>query len=343
MTRALRPAAAAFLLAAVVLVGTVGAARAGTLDDVRHRGSLKCGINTGLAGFAAPDDKGVWHGFDVDFCRAVAAAVFGDASKVQYTHLTTKNRFTALRSGEVDMLSRDTTWTFSRDVDLQLTFVGIVYYDGQGFMVPKKLEVKSATELDGASVCIQTGTTTELNLNDYFKRHHMRYEPVPIDTSTEARAAYLAGRCDVYTTDSSGLAVIRAGFDRPDAHVILPEIVSKEPLGLIVRQGDDQWADIVRWTLNAMIAGLEHGITSANVRETAKDTASPEVARLLGKRPLQGIRALGLAPDWAVKVLAQVGNYGEVFDRNLGPLGLKRSGANRLWENGGLLYAPPFR
>lgn len=322
-----------------------GQASAATLDDVRARGHLNCGINTGLVGFAAPDDKGVWRGFDVDFCRAVAAAVFGDASKVKYTNLTGKTRFTALRSREIDVLSRNTTWTFSRDVDLQLTFVGVNYYDGQGFMVPKKLGVKSAKDLSGASVCIQTGTTTELNLSDYFRTNRMTYQPVPVETNAEALTNYLANRCDVYTTDASGLAASRVATDNPEAHVVLPEIISKEPLGPLVRQGDDQWADIVRWTLNAQIAAEEYGVTSANVAKMAATTTNPEIARLLGKSELQGRAGLGLAPDWAVKIISQVGNYGEVFGRNLGvktPLGIER-GLNDLWTNNGLMYAPPFR
>lgn len=322
-----------------------GAAAAATLDTVRARGHLKCGINTGLVGFAAPDDKGVWRGFDVDFCRAVAAALFGDAGKVKYTNTTGKTRFTALRSGEIDVLSRNTTWTFSRDADLQMTFAGVNYYDGQGFMVPKNLSVKSARDLGGASVCIQTGTTTELNLADYFRTHGMTYKAVPIETNAEALSNYLAGRCDVYTTDASGLAATRAATDKPDDHTILPEIISKEPLGPVVRQGDDQWADIVRWTLNALIAAEEFGITAANVRSMAKQTKSPEVRRLLGAEELQGRAGLGLAPDWAVNVISQTGNFGEIFERNLGPktpLGIAR-GLNAQWKKGGLIYAAPFR
>lgn len=322
-----------------------GVAAAGTLDTVRTRGHLKCGINTGLAGFASPDDKGIWKGFDVDFCRAVAAALFGDADKVKFSNLTGKTRFTALRSGEVDLLSRNTTWTFSRDADLQLTFAGVNYYDGQGFMVPKNIGVKSARELNGASVCIQTGTTTELNLADYFRTHKMTYKAVPIETASEALSNYLAGRCDVYTTDASGLAATRAATEKPDAHAILPEIISKEPLGPVVRQGDDQWADVVRWTLNAQIAAEEFGVTSANAKTLAKKTRNPEVRRLLGVEELQGRAGLGLAPDWAVNIIVQVGNFGEVFERNLGaetPLGLSR-GLNAQWTKGGLLYAAPFR
>ena len=318
---------------------------AGTLDNVRTRGHLKCGINTGLVGFASPDDKGVWRGFDVDFCRAVAAALFGDATKVKYTNLTGKTRFTALRSGEIDLLSRNTTWTFSRDTDLQLTFVGVNYYDGQGFMAARKLGVKSAKDLNGASICIQTGTTTELNLADYFRVNRMTYQSVPIETSSEALSNYLARRCDVYTTDASGLAATRAATDNPAAHMVLPEIISKEPLGPVVRQGDDQWADVVRWTLNALIAAEEFGIASTNVEKMARDTKNPEVRRLLGTEELQGRSALGLSKTWAIDIISQVGNYGEIFDRNLGkdtPLGIAR-GLNSQWKDGGLMYAPPFR
>ncbi|MDA0241609.1 MAG: amino acid ABC transporter substrate-binding protein, partial [Proteobacteria bacterium] len=280
---------AAGLIGAVAISSMAGAA---TLDDVRKRGHLQCGINTGLPGFAAPDDKGVWRGFDVDLCRAVAAAVFGDASKIKYTNLTGKTRFTALRSGEVDMLSRNTTWTFSRDVDLQLTFVGVNYYDGQGFIAPKALGVKSVKDLGGASICVQTGTTTELNLAEYFSTNKMTYKPVPIEDNTEARNNYLAGRCDVYTTDASGLAASRAAFQKPDDHMVLPEIITKEPLGPAVRQGDDQWADIVRWTLNAMIAAEELGLTSKNAKSLMGSTKNPEVKRLLGASELQGRKAL---------------------------------------------------
>lgn len=324
---------------------TAGLANAATLDDVRKRGHLKCGINTGLPGFAAPDDKGIWRGFDVDFCRAVAAAVLGDGNKVKYTNLTGKTRFTALRSGEIDLLSRNTTWTFSRDVDLQLTFIGVNYYDGQGFLIPRKLGVTSAKQLGGASICIQTGTTTELNLADYFRINKMKYQPVPVETMSEARTNYLAGRCDTYTTDASGLAASRAATNNPDAHMVLPEIISKEPLGPVVRQGDDQWADIARWTLNALIAAEEMGVTSKNVVAMSKGTKNPEINRLLGKANLQGRQALGLASDWAVKVISQVGNYGEIFEANLGKntkLGIAR-GVNAQWKDGGLMYAAPFR
>ncbi len=327
-----------------MLLLTAGAG-AGTLDDVRKRGHLRCGINTGLAGFASPDDKGVWQGFDVDYCRAVAAATLGDATRVRFTNLTGKTRFTALRSGEIDLLSRNTTWTFSRDADLQLTFVGVNYYDGQGFLVPAKLGVRSAKQLDGASICIQTGTTTELNLAEYFRINGLRYRSVPVETFTEARSVYLSGRCDAYTSDASGLAAARAAMAAPDAHVVLPEIISKEPLGPVVRQGDDQWADIARWTLNALVAAEELGIRSDNARDIAATSANPELRRLLGTEALQGREALGLSATWALDAIVQVGNYGESFERHLGgrsPLGIAR-GLNALWTQGGLLYAYPFR
>ena len=320
-----------------------------TLDVVKERGVLKCGSNTGLAGFGNPNDDGVWEGIDVDVCRAVAAAVFGDASKVEYVPLTTKVRFTVLQSGEVDMLSRNTTWTLQRDVELGLEFVGVNYYDGQGFMVPASLGVNSATELDGASVCIQVGTTTEMNLADYFSANGMSYEAVPVETNSEADAAYTAGRCDVYTTDASGLYASRAGYPDPSAHVVLPEIVSKEPLGPSVRHGDSAWADIVRWSLNAMIIGEEKGITSANVDEM-KNSKDPEVLRLLGVNQVGDTGAgygqwLNLSDDWAYNILQQVGNYSESFERHIGPntpINIQR-GLNALYKDGGILYAPPFR
>lgn len=319
-------------------------AAAGTLDDVKAAGELKCGVTTGLVGFAAPDANGAWKGFDVDFCRAVAAAVIGDPEKVQFTPTTGKTRFTALASGEVDVLARNTTWTFSRDVDLKFTFVGVNYYDGQGFLVPKELGVASAKDLDGATVCIQTGTTTELNLADFFRSNNISYEPVPIETNAEAQQQYLAGACDVYTTDASGLAATRASFENADAHVLLPEIISKEPLGPLVRHGDDQWGDIVRWTLNALVTAEELGITSANIAEMQKGTDNPEVNRLLGTEgDLGGM--LGLDSDWAVRAISAGGNYGEIFEKNIGeatPIGLAR-GLNAQWTQGGLIYSPPFR
>ena len=329
--------------AGAALALSLSVAHAGTLDDVKAKGYLDCGISTGVAGFAYTDDKANWQGFDPAVCKAIAAAIFGDISKVKYTTTTGKTRFTVLRAGEVDMLARNTTWTYVRDVDLKLEFVGVNYYDGQGFMVPKSLGVKSAKELSGASVCIQTGTTTELNLADYFRANNMKYEPVPIETNEEARKGYLAGRCDVYTTDASGLAATRSTFDDPKAHVILPEIISKEPLGPLVRHGDSDWGDVVRWTLNAMIIAEELGITSKNVDEM-KGSTNPEVKRLLGVEGDYG-PMMGLSNDWAYNAIKMVGNYGEVFETFVGaatPIGLER-GLNALWTKGGILYAPPFR
>jgi general L-amino acid transport system substrate-binding protein len=321
-----------------------GAAAAGTLEDVKARGKLNCGVTTGLVGFAAPDANGEWEGFDVAVCRAVAAAVLGDGSAVEFVPTTGKTRFTALASGEIDMLARNTTWTFSRDVDLKFTFVGVNYYDGQGFMVPKELGVSSAKDLDGATVCIQTGTTTELNLADFFRANNISYEPVPIETNAEAQQQYLAGACDVYTTDASGLAATRATFEAPGDHALLPEIISKEPLGPLVRHGDDAWGDVVRWTLNALITAEELGVTSANIGEMAASTNNPEVARLLGTEGNLG-EMLGLDAGWAKAAIMVGGNYGEVFAKNIGedtPIGLSR-GLNAQWTNGGLIYSPPFR
>ena len=333
-----------FFLGAAFAALIASPAAAGTLDDVKAKGSLDCGVSTGLVGFAAPDDSGEWKGFDVAVCRAVAAAVLGDPSAVKFVPTTGKTRFTALASGEVDMLARNTTWTFSRDVDLGFEFVGVNYYDGQGFMVPKELGVSSALELDGATVCIQTGTTTELNLADYFRANNMSYEPVPIETNAEAQQKYLANACDVYTTDASGLAATRATFEDPTAHVVLPEIVSKEPLGPLVRHGDNQWGDIVRWTLNALITAEELGVTAANADELATSSNNPEVKRLLGTEGDLGAM-FGLDADWAKRAIKVGGNYGEIFETNVGPstaIGLGR-GLNALWTQGGILYSPPFR
>lgn len=332
-------------LGALTVAGLAAvAASAGTMDDVKARGKLNCGVTTGLVGFAAPDANGEWSGFDVAVCRAVAAAVLGDASAVEFVPTTGKTRFTALASGEVDMLARNTTWTFSRDVDLKFEFVGVNYYDGQGFMVPKALGVSSAKELDGATVCIQTGTTTELNLADFFRSNNISYEPVPIETNAEAQQQYLAGACDVYTTDASGLAATRATFEDPSAHVLLPEIISKEPLGPLVRHGDNEWGDVVRWTLNALISAEELGITSANIGEMSAGTNNPEINRILGTEGTLG-EMLGLDAEWAKRAIAAGGNYGEVFAKNIGentPIGLAR-GLNAQWTDGGLLYSPPFR
>ncbi|KZY52786.1 amino acid ABC transporter substrate-binding protein [Sulfitobacter sp. KE29] len=321
-----------------------GAAGAATLDDVKARGKLNCGVTTGLAGFAAPNANGEWEGFDVAVCRAVAAAVLGDKNAVEFVPTTGKTRFTALASGEIDFLARNTTWTFSRDTDLKFDFVGVNYYDGQGFMVPKALGVSSAKDLDGATVCIQTGTTTELNLADFFRKNNISYEPVPVETNAEGQQQYLAGACDTYTTDASGLAATRATFENPDEHVLLPEIISKEPLGPLVRHGDNDWGDITRWVLNALIAAEELGITSANIEEMTGNTNNPEVARLLGTEGTLG-EMIGLDADWAKRAIMAEGNYGEIFAKNIGeetPIGLAR-GLNAQWTDGGLLYAPPFR
>ncbi len=330
------------LTATAVMAGAVGAA---TLDDVKARGELNCGSNAGLAGFSAPDANGVYQGFDVAMCRAVAAAVLGDTMKVKVVPLSSETRFTALSAGEVDMLSRTSTWTYSRDTDLKLDFVGVNYYDGQGFMVKKSLGVSSAKELDGATVCIQTGTTTELNLADYFKSNGMTYQPVPLKDNAEAEQQYSSGACDVYTTDASGLAATRATFADASEHLILPEIISKEPLALVVRHGDNQWADIVKWTFNALLTAEEFGITAANVDDMAATPgANPEINRLLGSEGELGAM-MGLDKDWAVRAIKAGGNYGELFEANIGaatPIGLSR-GLNALWTQGGLQYSPPFR
>jgi len=330
-------------LAATGLVA--GMAAATTLDDVKARGELNCGSNTGLAGFGLPDANGTWVGFDVAVCRAIAAAVLGDPTKVKFVPTSGQTRLTALASGEIDVLVRNTTWTFSRDVDLKLDFVGVNYYDGQGFMVPKALGVSSAKELNGATVCIQTGTTTELNLADFFKANNMTYTPVAIESNAEGIQQYLAGACDAYTTDASGLASTRASFAAPDEHIILPEIISKEPLGPLVRHGDNQWGDIVRWTLNALITAEEFGVTSANLEEQVANSTNPEVQRLLGTSTDDLGAMLGLDKEWARRAIAASGNYGEIFAATIGeatPIGLAR-GLNAQWTQGGLLYSPPFR
>ncbi|MBW7057701.1 amino acid ABC transporter substrate-binding protein [Paracoccus bogoriensis] len=332
-------------VAAASLVASIGLAQEGsTLAQVKERGELNCGVNTGLVGFAAPDANGNWTGFDVALCRAVAAAVLGDGNKVRFVPTTGQTRFTALASGEVDVLARNSTWTFSRDTDLALDFVGVNYYDGQGFMVRKDLGVTSAKELDGATVCIQTGTTTELNLADYFRANGMNYTPVNIDSNAEGEQQYMAGACDAYTTDVSGLAATRAAFADPENHVILPEIISKEPLGPAVRHGDNNWGDIVRWTLNALIAAEEYGVTSRNIEELVRSSNNPEVQRLLGVSDDLGAM-MGLDAEWARRAIMTSGNYGEIFAANIGeqtPIGLAR-GLNAQWTQGGLLYAPPFR
>ncbi|MCW9034211.1 MAG: amino acid ABC transporter substrate-binding protein [Rhodospirillales bacterium] len=338
--KVLKTLAVASALTATAMVGAVSA---DTVDDVKKKGFVQCGVNGGnLTGFSSVNDKGVWEGIDVDVCRAVAAAVFGDASKVKYTPLTAQQRFTALQSGEIDILSRNTTWTLSRDTKLGLNFVGVNFYDGQGFMIKKALGVKSAKELDGATVCVEPGTTTELNLADYFRANKMAFKPVVIENMNEVVAAYLAGRCDVYTTDASGLASQRmTSVPNPDDHIILPEIISKEPLGPVVRHGDDKWMDIARWSMTAMVEAEEKGITSKNVDAMLKSN-DPGIKRLLGVTAGLG-EALGLDEKWAYNIIKQVGNYGESYEMHIkAKLGLDR-GVNDLWTRGGLMYANPAR
>ena len=332
-------------VAAVTLAGVATAAYAGKeLDAIKARGQLICGVSTGVAGFASADSQGKWTGIDVDVCRAVAAALFGDADKVKYVPTTAQQRFTALQSGGVDLLARTTTYTLTRDTALGFDFTGVNYYDGQGFMVNKKLGVKSAKELNGATVCVQPGTTTELNLADYFRANKMSFKPVVIEKIEEVRAAFFAGRCDVFTTDASGLYATRAAnAPTPDDYIILPEIISKEPLGPVVRHGDNQFADIVRWSLFAMIEAEEYGITSKNIDEMMKSD-NPTIKRILGVTPGMG-KALGVDEKRVYNIIKQVGNYGESFDRNVGmgsPLKIAR-GQNELWTKGGLQYAPPIR
>ena len=332
------------VIAAVAAASFIAAgAQAATIDDVKRKGHLQCGVSQGLPGFSNPDTKGNWTGLDVDLCRAVAAAIFGDADKVKFTPLSAKERFTALQSGEVDILSRNTTWTLVRDTALGLNFAGVNYYDGQGFMVRKDLGVKSALELDGASVCVNIGTTTELNLSDYFRANSMKFKPVVFEKADEVVAAYDAGRCDVYTTDQSGLAAQRIKLKAPDEHTILPEVISKEPLGPVVRHGDDQWLDIVKWSLYAMVQAEEFGLTSANV-DKMKGSNNPGIKRLLGIEGDMG-KNLSLPSEWAYNIVKQVGNYGESFDKHVGPnttLQLPR-GVNSLWTKGGLMYPMPIR
>lgn len=337
------------VVAAVMLIaGTLGIApaRAGaTFDAVKKRDALRCGVNTGLAGFSIADDKGHWSGLDVSYCRAVAAAVLGDATKVQFVPLSAQARFTALQSGEIDLLSRNTTWTLTRDASLGLNFAGVTFYDGQGFMVPKALGVKSVNDLDGAAICVQSGTTTELNLADYFRTHGMSYKPVVFEGYEELLTAFFNGRCQVYTTDMSGLAAIRAmNAPNPADYVILPETISKEPLGPVVRRGDDKWFAIAKWVLYAMLQAEESKVTSANVDDMKAQSKNPVVQRLLGTSGDMGPK-LGLDKDWAYRVIKQVGNYGEVFARTVGaksPIGLAR-GRNALWLDGGLMYPMPIR
>ena len=332
----------AWLAGAAFSAAAAFSANAGTLDQIKARGSLICGSNIGLAGFALPDDQGVWKGLDVDECRALAAAIFDDPNKVKFLPINAKDRPTILASGEIDVLIRNTTWTLSRETG-GMFFTGVNFYDGQGFMVRKKLGVDSALKLDGASVCIQQGTSTELNLADFFRANKMKFEPVSFATDEETVKAYDSGRCDVYTTDASGLYAERLKLAAPDDHMVLPEIVSKEPLGPSVRKDDIQWFQIVQWVHYALITAEEDGVTKANVDEKLKSD-NPEIRRLLGLEGDFG-KGLGLTNDWAYRIIKAVGNYGESFDRNVGdgsPIKIKR-GLNALWNKGGLQYAPPIR
>lgn len=313
-----------------------------TLDTIKQRGSLRCAVNTGLLGFSAPDSQGRWGGIDADFCRAVAAAILGDADKVQFVGTNAQNRFTVLQAGEVDMMSRNTTWTSSRDATLGSVFTGVLFYDGQGFMVPKKLGVKSAKDLDGATICVQPGTTTELNLSDFFRSNKMTFKPVVIAELNQIEQAFFAGRCDVYTTDISGLAATRLKAANKDDYVILPVAISKEPLGPMVRRGDWEFFNIVKWTLFGLLEAEEMGVTSANVdAKKAEAGNNPPLQRLLGLSGDAG-KGMGLDNEWMVKAIKAVGNYGEMYDRNIGPLGIPR-GLNAQWTQGGLMYAPPIR
>ncbi len=332
--------------AAVSATVAVAPAHAGkTVDAIKARGSIVCGVNTGLAGFSAADSQGNWTGLDVDTCRAIAAALLGDGNKVKWVPLTAQQRFTALQSGEVDILARNTTWTLTRDASLGLSFTGVTYYDGQGFMVPVKTKVKSAKQLKGATVCVQSGTTTEKNLTDFSRANNLDMKPVVFEKQEAATGAYFSGRCIAFTTDASGLASVRNQEAKdPKEHVILPELISKEPLGPVVRRGDDEWFAIAKWVIFGLIEAEEYGITQANVDKMAKESKDPVVMRILGTSEDTG-KLLGLDKDWMVRAIKTTGNYGEIFERNVGPktpIGLPR-GVNELWSKGGIMYAPPVR
>ncbi|MBQ8103573.1 MAG: amino acid ABC transporter substrate-binding protein [Afipia sp.] len=340
---ALIPVLAAFAMQAAHAQSQDKPKDRGTLQSIKDRGSLSCGVSQGLPGFSAPDDKGNWAGLDVDLCRALSAAIFNDPTKVKFVPLSAKDRFTALQSGEIDVLSRNSTWTLSRDTSLGLNYTGISYYDGQGFMVRKSLKVNSALELNSASICVQTGTTNEQNVSDYFKGNNMKYELIAFGTADETVKAYESGRCDVFTSDVSQLYAERLKLAAPGDHAVLPEVISKEPLGPVVRHGDDQWFDIVKWTLFAMINAEEYAVTQKNVDEMAK-SSKPELKRIFGTDGNLG-EQLGLTKDWVTRIIKATGNYGESFDRNVGAgskLGIAR-GLNKLWNQGGLQYAPPIR
>ena len=328
-------------VAAALAVPALAAHAGPTLDAIKSKGVLRCGVNTGLLGFSAPDSQGKWTGIDADFCRAVATAILGDPNKVQYVPTNAQNRFTALQSGEVDMLSRNTTWTSSRDASLGSVFAGVLFYDGQGFMVKKSANISKASQLNGATICVQPGTTTELNLTDYFRVKRMSFKPVVIAELNQIEQAFFAGRCDVYTTDRSGLAATRLKAPKPDDYVVLPEAISKEPLGPMIRRGDWEFFTIVRWTLNGLIEAEEYGLSAANADKLKAESKDPPIQRLVGTSGDVG-KGMGLDNDWLVKVVKAVGNYGEMYARNIGPLGLAR-GQNALWTDDGLMYAPPLR
>ena len=334
------------ILSVICSLAMVPSAFAGTLDTVKDQGFFNCGVSQGVPGFSNPDSDGNWSGIDVDVCRAVSAAIFGNPDKVKYVPLTAKERFTALQSGEIDVLSRNTTWTLSRDAQIGLEFAGVNFYDGQGFMVRKDSGITSAMELGGASVCTNLGTTTELNMADFFRANGMDYEPVVFEKADEVVGAYDEGRCDTYTTDKSGLAAQRTKLADPDAHVVLPETISKEPLGPVVREGDGDWADVVRWSLNAMIEAEEFGLSQSNAKTTCAMTSNPVVARLCGKEGATGA-GLNLGESWSYDIVTMVGNYGDVYEKHVGentPVGLARAGSpNASYKNGGVLYAPPAR
>ena len=334
------------VLSVICSLVMVPSAFAGTLDTVKEQGFFNCGVSQGVPGFSNPDSDGNWSGIDVDVCRAVSAAIFGNPDMVKYVPLTAKERFTALQSGEIDVLSRNTTWTLSRDAQIGLEFAGVNFYDGQGFMVRTDSGITSAMELDGASVCTNLGTTTELNMADFFRANGMAYEPVVFEKADEVVNAYDEGRCDTYTTDKSGLAAQRTKLADPDAHVVLPETISKEPLGPVVREGDGDWADVVRWSLNAMIEAEEFGLSQANVKTECALTSNPVVARLCGKEGGTGA-GLNLGDSWSYDIVSKVGNYGDVYEKHVGentPVGLARAGSpNASYKNGGVLYAPPAR
>ena len=323
--------------------GGAGSKKSKTLDNTKKAGFVKCGVSQGLPGFSNADESGNWTGIDVDVCRAVAAAVLGDADKVKYTPLSAKERFTALISGEIDVLARNTTWTLSRDADIGLTFVGVNFYDGQGFMVRKNSGITSTADFkSGISACTNTGTTTELNMRDFFNSKNISYEPIAFEKADEVVQAYDAGRCDTYTTDKSGLAAQRTKLSAPDDHIVLPETISKEPLGPVVRQGDSVWEDIVRWSLNTMIEAEEYGINSSNA-SSLKDSDNPQIKRLVGSEGELGA-AFGLDNEWSLRIIEQVGNYGESYKKHIADTGiLPNRGPNELWTKGGILYVPPAR